>query len=316
MIETLRIIKGAVATKKLIPVLTHLHIYKDRIQATNGVVSIDAPFPYLEGLNVTVPAQAFVKAANICNGNLTTKLTATGKLTIRHKKFRATLPLLDNEMFPLVTPTAMPAKLQVPILPILEQLRGFVSEDASRPWSRSICFKGGYAYATNNVVIAKVPAPIGFDMIIPAAAIDELLRLGYEPSGAAVTPTSIAFPLNDGAWLSTLLVEEKWPDVENMVPESNPEPLPDNFLDTIKELLPFCEDPKFPIIHLGDFGLSTDEGSMQATIDIGEFPECKFRAEPLMQVAERAYGIDFTAFPKPCPFVGENGLTGVVVGMR
>jgi len=316
MISTLKLIKGAVATKNLVPVLTHLHIYDKRIQATNGIVSIDAPFPYFDDLRITVPAQKFIKAAEICKGEFDVNITKAGKLSIKKKKFRALLPLSENESFPLILPTIQTTPINVDILPILRQLEPFISEDASRPWSRSIHFKDGYAYATNNIVIARVPAQGVPNITIPAPGIDELLRVNYPPVSIDVAEYMLIFHLPGNAWIASSLIEEKWPEVEHLIPECNPEPLPDNFLESLQKILPFCEDPKFPVIHLGAFGMATAEGDSQAMLDIGDFPECKFRAEPLMQVAERAYAIDFSKYPAPCPFIGDDGLVGVVVGMR
>ncbi len=113
------------------------------------------------------------------------------------------------------------------------------------------------------------------------------------------------------------MYEQNWPHVSKLVhPVSEAQMLPDNFVECVRQILPFCEDAKVPLLNLGDFGISTVEAGLKAVFDAGSFPPCSFRAEPLLLVAEQATHIDFTSYPKPCYFKGNSGLEGIIVGIR
>jgi len=316
MIETLKLVKEAVARRDLIPLQTCYHIYDGRIQAFNGSLTIDAPAPFFNDVNITINADKLFRAAKMCRGEFKYKATANGKLSISKNKFRALIPLQEHEDFPRMSRDSGISVPGAGLARVLQELRPFVSEDASRVWSRSILFADNYAYATNNIVMAKLPTLSDLNVAMPVSAIDALLNLDIEPETLYVGEQSITFDLPHGVWMRVNLLDAQWPDVSKIVVENEVEDLPPYFAETIENILPFCDDPKFPIIKLGEFGVSTSEGATEATVDIGDFPDCKFRAEPLLMVAEKAYGIAFSAYPGPCYFEGSNGLCGVLVGIK
>ena len=108
MIETLNIVKGAVANKAIVPVLTHFHIYDGRVQGSNGKLCIDAPLPELSALELTVPAVKFMQAVKACKGTPKLNVTPTGRLSVSSSTFRALLPLLPAESFPRSRPDGQP----------------------------------------------------------------------------------------------------------------------------------------------------------------------------------------------------------------
>lgn len=79
-------------------------------------------------------------------------------------------------------------------------------------------------------------------------------------------------------------------------------------------MVPFCDDAKYPFISLDEKGMHTDSDDIGANVDLAVFPKCKFRAEPLISVANIAHSINFGNYPKPCYFVGDN-IDGVIVGI-
>ena len=65
IIDALSKVYGAVAEKDIVPILTHFHLYEGRIQGTNGRLCIDTPCPEISGLDVTLPAESFMKAVKV-----------------------------------------------------------------------------------------------------------------------------------------------------------------------------------------------------------------------------------------------------------
>jgi hypothetical protein len=304
------------------PVLTHFHIYGGRVQGGNGRIAIDAPCPELAGFDCTVPAERFLKAVDACDGEPKLKLTDAGKLTVSKGKFRATLPLAEHAAFPKVaevphTSSFLDGVKWPALLPLLRKLYPFIGEDASRPWSCGVLLDGGYAWATNNVSLARVPCALGQNFVLPIFAVDELLRIGQEPASVQADKNSIWFYFAEGWWMRCQKLEGAWPDVAAFMPaEPSDSYAPAKALaEAVRKVLPFCPDPKHPVIQTGPEGVSTLDGEMSASVGHDGLTAARFRAEPLLAVLEAAAGIDLSTYPKACYWRGD-GIDGVIVGMR
>lgn len=312
MIETLDIVKGSVAKKDLIPILTHFHIYDGRIQGNNGKLCIDAPLD--SDLNITVPADKFYKAVKMCGAKLKTKITEKGKLSMTCGKFRAFLNIVPNENFPKLEIKTSKVFECEGIIPLIKELIPFVSDDASRPWAQAILIKDGYAYATNNIIAVRIKVNYEWEGTIPVLTAKEIVRIGKQPSVIAIEDSYVCFKYDNGVWIRGTTVAIPWPDIASFIRPCPTKQLPAYFLDTLHALVPFCDDAKYPFISLDEKGMHTDSDDIGANVDLAVFPKCKFRAEPLISVANIAHSINFGNYPKPCYFVGDN-IDGVIVGI-
>lgn len=321
MRDTLNLVRGAVSTKDFLPVLTHFHIYDGRVQGGNGRVTIDAPCDELAGLNITVPAARFLDAVDACEGEPKMKVSEAGRLTLTHEKFRAVLPLAAHDSFPRSTYNKRAAKqhdLPKSFLTMLGSLHAFIGEDAARPWCASVLVKNGYAWATNNVTLARWECTLAFPPVaIPVFAIDELLRIDREPRKMMVTDTAVTFDLGDGVWLQAQRVAGEWPDVEKIMPAKAPKKMipTKGLLEAVIKIAPFCPDARLPIIETGEKGVSTMAGDMSAEVACARLPDARFRADVLVPVLEAAEEIDLTTYPAPC-YWRSRVMDGVVVGIR
>ena len=319
MRKILNFVKGAVSTKDLIPVLTNFHFYSGRVQGGNGRVTIDAPID-LGGVDITVPAVPFLRAVDACDGEPILNITEGGRLTVKKGKFRSTIPLSPQTDFPLIKISVNDDALWKPapgLLRVLRTIRPFIGEDASRPWACGALFKEGYVYATNNVVIVRIPwrMPESDAINVPAFAIDEILRIGEEPQAFMFDESSATLFYGE-RWLRTQLFTVQWPDVDKFFGDVSLNCVPTGLLEAVRKVLPFCADAKFPSITLNAEGVHTAEGTMGASVAGYELPTCRFRAEPLLLTLTHATEIDLTKYPAPVPFRGENGLQGVLVGLK
>ena len=315
MIKELRLVRGAVAKKDIVPVLTHFHVYDGRIQGGNGKIAIDCPCESLKGFDFTVPCERFLKAVDACNGEPNIKVKET-KLTVSKKKFRATLPLSNHETFPRDTsPTSYDDMDASDLLQAMRVLLPFVADDATRLWSNGIWFNDGYAYATNNVVLIRTPVELQASFILPSFAVEEILRVGMLPTGFHVDDKSLYLMYQNGMWLRSHLIEGQWPEsVATMIQETKTIPLEPEFIAAVEQIVPFCPNEALPRICLDDGKVATDDGAMSA--EVGGFKGMTgyYRAEPLLAVARVASHIDFSTYPKPCYFKG-YAVEGVLVGV-
>jgi DNA polymerase III sliding clamp (beta) subunit (PCNA family) len=316
MLETLKLVRGAVASKDLIPVLTHFHISGGRIQGGNSRLAIDAACPELAGHSIVVPADKFLRAVDACKGEPTITVTDT-KVEIKKGRFKAhvhsvppeTYPHLDVDFSEVRTPAG-------PLLPALRAVREFISTDASRPWSNAVLFHEGWAYATDNVTMVRTPVAWEGRMALPGYAVDELLRIGREPQRIHQGEHGVGFDYGT-FWLRTTLIDGSWPDVWRMFEHDflALPALPDGLLEAVETVAPFCADSKVPVILFQDGAVTTMEGAHGAAVDGFTLPDGAFRSEVLRTVLAVATHADLSLYPKAIPFRGAN-LEGLFVGMR
>jgi len=330
MKDILNLVKGAVSTRDLVPVLTHFLIYGDgRIQGGNGRVSIDAECAALEGLNFAVPAERFIKAVDACNSDPVLSLRGD-KLSVATRGFKALLPVLPAESYPyrplIKDQPCLYSKGNPPFLGVLRKLRPFISTDASRPWSNSVLFSGGYAYATNNVVLARCPCHYSMpseqapDMQISTAGVDEILRIGQEVDSFSQYSNALHFNYV-GFWLEVQAVETLWPsklgEICRQLDDREWTQAGRGLADAVRKLAPFFPDKKVPVVLLEGGTASTLAGDSSAEVELGvELGErSMFSLKPLLAVLEVASVVDFGLSQNTAAWAGD-GIDGLISKMR
>lgn len=327
MLDILNFVRGAVSgDDRVMPVLSYFCIYKGRIQGANGRISIDAPCPELK-LDAITPAEKLVRAIDNCTTSPSIQLTAAGRLSIRSEGFRAVLPTQGLDTFPTAKATnTNKLPIDAGLCDTLSKLRPFIATDAERAWASTVYFdaENGVAYASTNAAIAMMKVkPFESSLQLPVFAIDELLRIytmeGFgEPRSFAVDENSITFfwPKRD-AWLKTQLIAAEWPTKtaeQWMQTKAKMIKLPDNIGAEIERLLPFCPNPKHPVIHFDGALLSTSAGDSEASIELPVvIGKGAFHAENLRPMLQHADKMAITE--KVGLFAGEN-FKGVMSLLR
>jgi len=318
MLSDLKIVQGALSTKNFTPILKSFRISNGWVIGSNSRMSIMKLIPELAGLNITVPAERFIKAINACNDEPKLTVSDSGNLSVTAGKFRARIPLQNNDDYPMPQLTGETVE-GVNMLESLKTIQQFIGSDITRPWACGCLFENGYLYATNNTAIVRVPFTGNIPTVnLPAHAVTELLRIKQEPISMRVTDNVVSMELADGTWLQSTLVDSKWPDTTPLFdyPFDQLPELPAGLLQAVEQVTPFCKDPKFPRIHFGEHGVSTEQGDYGASVEGLVLPEGTYRAEPLTQALQVATHGDFTGYPRPCPFTGVGGVQGVIIGLK
>lgn len=316
--EALRFVKGAVAKKDLLPALTHFRIEEGTIRSFNGSLALSSPIA-LE-LTCTPKATPFTKAIPNCKDTVTMKMTPNGRLSISSGKFRAFIECVPEDV---ETGHTLPEGDEFTLdgeafLNALKTVEPFIGDDASRPWSNGVLFKGQSAYATNNVSLVEYWVGSTFPIIcnLPKEAVKEILRIGEPPIKAQATENSLSLHFPGNKWLRTQLLDIAWPDLEKVLDvESNPTPINQELFDGLAVIKPFLDE--MGRVFFLDGGITTtitkDDG---ASFDIGDFNhEGVYRLEILSLLKDRANRIDWTLYPNPCIFYGDR-LRGALIGMK
>ncbi len=312
MKKQLDIVKGAVSKKDMVPVLTAFHIYNGRLQGMNGFLAIDTACNDFKGMNITIPAERFIKAVGSCQNEPTLTLTKSS-LLVKGKGLKVTIPLMAHDVFPKqeVEGQSNPIK---GLIEVLKTLVDFVAQDATRPWACGILLKDNYAYATNNVSIVRVPFKHSYDrLLLPLYAINELLRINQDPMKIHLTDSWITFSMKD-CWLKARQLEGQWPDVSAMFEDKATGKVPENLANNIETLSQFVNKGGFPVIKFEEDKILLEGGG--AEVECKNLPAGLYRAEPLIKCLRVATHIDFNKYPEPVPFKGKGGLQGVIVGLH
>jgi hypothetical protein len=300
--------------------MTHFHLYPGRIQGTNGKLTLDAPWPdYMRDESINVPADPFVKAFEMMiNPDISIR---DEFLHVTQGKMKVKIPI-NVDHFPVTPKPDYWDPMDDSMLPCARFLRPFISEDASRPWACSLLYRGGYLYATNNVVMVRTPWSVGSlseveEFTFPAFGVDQVLRTQKSISGMQITENAVHLELEGDVWIKSVRYVEKWPNVEKMFDKFDYKNLPrlsGEEHGIVEKLLPFVPDKRHPVIRFMNDKIATMDGDMEAAVEIS-CDEAVFHATPLLDVLKVATHMDFNHYPAAVPFRG-NQLDGMIMGVK
>lgn len=319
MLNDLRLAAGAVARKDFVPSLTHFHIANGRIYGFNGQLAISTPTDLT--VSCVPKAASLIKAMEKVDADveLVLNLTAAGRLGVKAGNFRAYVECIDDETaVPKVEPAGNLIELPKGLLAVFSTLEPFISIDASRPWSRGVLLRGQSAFATNNIVLIEHWLPFVFpcDINVPVEAVKEMLRIGFEPTHIQVEDRAVTFHYATGAWLRTGLGITTWPDLAKVLDRPcDVKPVPTGFFDAARRLDAFTD--KTNRLYLRGGTLATHEQDDEgACVDLDNFDGVGcYYLKQMVNIGLVATHIDFSMYPTPCNFFGNN-IRGAIVGMR
>lgn len=293
-------------------------ITNGRIFASNDVFTMSAPFAVpIECRPKASTLHAIVKSANDAKVAASYTLTPTGKLSVKAGKLKA---LIECSTVP--AGDFRPEGLDHPLngeefIKAVSKLEPFMGDNPNpgMQWANGMLLGGNHIRVTCNTVAVRYD--INLDMrhhiVIPSVAIKELLRIKMIPTGIRYCSKSITFFYPDGYWFKTRTMENKFPNFENILDvDCNVIPPPEGFFAALKQLKPFC-DEQFMSIGFTKDGLVTANGAeygIELPCDYG-----LYNYQLLSHLEKMIDKIDFSLYPKPVIFTGEN-LKGCMVGLR
>lgn len=322
MLKELTFVKGAVSKKDIVASLSHFHIKDRGVYGHNGVIGLFSPIA-LEWTAVP-KALPFIHAISSCKVEPSLHLSPTGRLIINSGKFRAMVPCLENTY--VVTPDLPTTRVAVDgsFLDALRLVYPFIGEDASRPWSRGILFKENYLYATNNITLVRVRLPFTFPLTVnvPKVALQELLRIGEEPTYLLADERTLVFGFAEGRWLKTLLYSLAWPAVAELI-EQHKKPLtslPDDFFGILQKLKPFCDSTggitftpeTIATTSLEELGALEEVVWPDSTVVAGNYS-----VDQLLALADYDLEMSLESYPGPVYFrSADSTFEGLLIGRR
>ena len=315
MLESLKFVQGAVATRDFVPELCHFHIQGGMIRGYNGMIALGGPIDL--NLDICPKATSLVKAIQSCKEAIQLHVTPSGKLAIKSGKFKVYVDCIQKA-YPDVAPEGQFIEVKGGILQALKKLAPFISDDASKPWSRGVLFRDNSAFSTNNVVLAEYWLGYKFPMEIniPRTAVNELIRINEEPIGLQFAENSISFHFSNNRWMRTQVLSTGWPDLNRILNNpSEPADWPDGFFTALNDIAPFVDDVGKVIFLPGKIATSREEG-VGATFEVEGLENVGiYNIKYLQSLKDIATKIDLSGYPGPSLFFGEN-IRGAIIGMR
>jgi hypothetical protein len=316
-LEALRFAQGGVARKDFVPALQFFEIGNGRILGFNGNIAVSSPIDV--NLVCRPKALQFIKAIKTCRDPVVSiYITQGNRLAIKSGGFTAFVDCIEEKEYPNIRPEGKMIELRHGFLHTLFSLAPFIAADASRSWARGILFRGESAFVTNNIIVVEkwLGSEFPVEVNIPEETVYELCRIKEEPIAIQVAENSATFHFSGDRWLKTCLYETKWPDVRPIFERpSNPLPVPHGMPYALEDLTTFVDDTHrvyFTKDKMSTRPGLTDTGAIFA-VEGTPVAGCYnlIQLKLLMQIATV---IDFTLYPDPCLFFGDN-LRGAIVGM-
>lgn len=306
MLTAINFVRGAIAKKDLVPILTNFHIYKGRIQGYNGSVCIDHPLERTD-LDFTVPAKPFIRAFDICDGEPEIKKLENGRIELSKGGFSCRIPLDDCDLFPHTGhPCVFDHAVGQDFIDKLKLIAPFMSDDASRPWSVSIKIHQGYMYATNNIMVARTKLNLPFDdVILSGELVAELLRIGDKPLHFTGAGENTFFEYPNGAWIKGQTPAGEWPELLPLFTfeKEKLQAIPTGLKKAVEKLEHFAENGIIRFTEDGVFAGHEDDASVKGF----NLCESAFHVAPLLTMLQVAESFDLEATPPA--FIGK-GIKG------
>lgn len=318
MLNNLKFVQGAVSQKDFIPSMTHFQIKGGRVTAYNGIIALSSPLGF--DIDCNPKAETLVKAIDKCDGTIVLNLTSTKRLSVKSGSFRAVIDCLDTDL-PDLQPEGEYQEIpdSKDLKNIFKTLYPIISEDASRPWSMGLLLDNNSFFVTNNVILIQYWA--GFSLQnrvnIPRAAIKEVIRIKENPIAIQLSDNSLTFHYKNERWLKTQLIDSQWPSVTALLDLENVNyrQINKDLFKAIESLKPFTDN--LDRVYFHDRQLATSKILEEcSSFDVNGLPNngC-FVGDMLLKLQGIADEVDWSFYPKHCPFKGEN-IRGIIAPMR
>lgn len=316
ILDSLRFVQGSVAKKDFVPAMTHFVIENGTVRGYNGMIALCSPIAF--DIDCKPKADELVHAISKCDETIVLSMTDAGRLRVVSGDYKAFVKCVAED-----TPHVLPEGNIVnfpgaEMLQALKVIEPFIGDDASRPWSNGVLLKEESALATNNVTVIEywVQAQFPHTVNVPRAAIKEIIRINEAPISAQLTDNSITFHYTNKRWLRSQLLNTEWPDIQRILcVGNNPKPIDARLFIGLEKISKRADIANRVFIKAGVLSTVDHEGEGAQYTVPGLQCEGAYSI-PMLQLLEGvALSIDFTTYPKPCLFFGNN-LRGAIIGMK
>ena len=326
ILESLKFVQGATSESRLDPRLSHFLIKNGYVFGFNGMMQLSSPIDVDPEYTLAPRAKHLIHTLEQCSEDVVMSLTDTGNLRFVSKNFSAVVPTNPpDEMAIEIPPQGRNFVSSPNLLEVFRTMKPFISDDASRTWSTGILIGGGYAYATNNIVVAKMPTGLKTELWfnLPLHVVDEMLRVNENPNGFSIfengTKITVYYPGH--RLITSVLGSMEWPNLNNILDKLEYEGY--NYVSAVlhgvDKVVHFCDDEGCVYVSPECVHTALDTKSEGAVVQTstGAADTTRYSVAMLNKLRGEGNRIDLKPYPGPAPFWNhETGLKGAIVGAQ
>lgn len=327
LLERVLWIKDAVSGKDLgLNQLSSYYLHAGFCHASDGRMVVGTPFPIDGVTTALVPAESFLKVlANKPPGTFSWELEPD-RLVLKRGRFKGKVKLLDPTLWVYPLNDIAGGLIPEGLLDSFRVLLPFVSENATKPWATCILAQSGCLYASNNIVVARSLCPsleLAEPLLFPRWVAEFILQReeGLEWWHHDPVAQHLYFGWEDGSWMRSSLIIDKYPPVESVLGTMFHEPTVCIDQTWREALLRVGKITGDPVIRLRTDGVYGAGGETVLVEDEASTPvpegltETVWDLRFLESVLEVATHWDPTTYPKPAPWKGSM-VEGIIMGRR
>ncbi len=270
-------------------------------------VSLDADI----NIDFCCSAKQLVSALNNCDP-LDIDITAkNNKVFIKSGRFKSNIELVDIDSYPGIDQSGVAINVQHDILNKMNGITQFTDPNDVRLALRGVELSSGSVNATNGHVAVKkqIDDMDGFEpIIIPSKSVNMMAKVNAHIDTVSCNGNLVLFNFNDG-YLFSKVIDQKMPDISRILSDIKVKTDLLLIADAIKSMNSMCDVDRTVLI-----GNEIKTKSGNASISGFDINDCAFNSDYLIKISEIADIIDFSVYPKACPFEGDD-IKGAVVGV-
>lgn len=315
LVEALAFVSNA-ANKGLHEWVDYVVLHGNYAIAGNGMVT--AGYPIAEDITACPHLAKLKTAISKCSKSLNITQLDNGKLSVKGEKLVAQVDCLSLDAYPFVQPDQNIASIDDRIKVAFSICGEVISEDGTRMVESALLLEANQCTACDGKTLLQYWHGIDLppDLVLPKAFVALICKIKLPLVGFGYTPgRSVTFHFENGAWVKTILYEDKFPDVGQFINvQTNPQPIPPDLFEGVKTLRDFAEGDS---VILKEGKVTTHDSEVtgaQFTVE-GLNVHRSFDAEYLGRMASFATTADFTTMDDRAFFYGEN-TRGLVMGKK
>jgi len=306
MIDILNFVSKAVCKADYPAVRRHFKLSNGTISAYDGEIAISCAIDC--DINAQPEAATFLSAMSKCDKDITSlALTKTGKINIKSGSFKAFIKCTTDDLI-IPEPSGHFVDLDDQFITTIKTLSNFISSDPNQKWANSLLIDKDKAYTTNNRVALQHDLRCSLEkpIVIPKKCVDTLVKINKAPVKMQVSASSVTFYYSPTEWLSSNLLDVKWPDLEPTINQQCAyNAISSTLFDELGTLSGFTD--KLDKVHIGyGFARTSLVDQDGAAIAIQEQSVGCYKLHDLLSVKDIMTHADFTQYPKPLLFKGDK----------
>ena len=311
MKEACEFVSIGITNKKFDDELTEIRCFEKHIQSNNGYVYMSHPLDKTTLGNFSVSSNKLLAALKNCEWDPKIKITDSNIILNKDNK-RFQLPI-NNELKYFDLPGGKYKKVKPGLINVIKSLFPLISEDASRPWSQTMCVNDGYVYVTNNVIIGRQPYKMK-NCLLPIQVLSAMIKVNKDPVKVQIRDQYIVFVYENDSWILGKLPAEGWPKeaflVYDIYDEDNMKEFSDTFKSGINSMSGFVTDD----VVVFEGGILKTVNDSVVVRDIKQEGKAAFSYTMIKKVIENFHSVDFSCYPSPMS-IKSDSTEGLFVGM-